>query len=1214
MSDLILHRSAQFSLSSDGSSCPWIASADFPLQPLYISCVTNNELGKSVSSSSAVRKRKMKGEGSSDPYVQHAEMSVSVNKAKAVATDEDVGNGFSDTGRKQTIKEFLAEAMKKISRQQEQRFSPLPLPFTPYSSLGRSDRRVESVSLKGLDNSRKSLCEAESNLKTSNLQLSRFRRILGTSGSVRERQSYVAENSNSVEEPSHKNRAHKLVRNPSLGARKPSDLPRVVSHNINSSSNFGSNAIGANSSLEIGEDNASLTAKKEKKWSLAATVPARKEQGDTGGVEKEGMNTEDTIHRRREACQAFSNDLQLKETSGASSDSSNIGSDAVAVAPFLLNDMSGKEDGNHAKNSNQSSKSTNQNGDRFSPLKSSAPLTVNTSFTGSFRLRNKKTKVGNPSTSTLARGSTCQNDANVRINSRSDTLLLHHSPITEVRKGSVGSSDHIGKVTPTGASPIAKEKAPSSSSLFTSSFNGSIRSHTSKTDFLNSARAAVAAVLVESSRSKRSDSLSSHKSKPTHHSHRTDASHYPFIHGGNSGRSSLGSETLSTNTSNPSSTTSTLNVLSQNNSKEAGNESNSGSSHSPTSPFSILPSPKQLSEQEINVLGKDGGISPRTQNNQNSSCYSSSAQSASSPTHMPVIYKGNGGYSPSSHSPGNTNNPGGNGGCGNEHYDFRVMFSCGKASAKPIELSVGAGWTQGMRPTMEDEHFCKLHNKVVRDQSVSFLGILDGHCGKRVADLGAKCLPEMFFSHPAIGDNNALAMVESILQADHSIYHTLSGKPDGGHSWSGFLAGGRTSSSAYGGHYSHFSESAPSGGSTLICAAVHGRMLYVACLGDARAVVLDGKITIPMSEDHKPGNTKEIQRIQRCGGFVQFGRVCGVLAVSRALGDFEFKNAPNGGRDYSGLNPLRGNGAGRNGFPYGKESAPNSPHSPFPPAELMVSNVADVRQMALTDDSKFLILACDGLWDVVSNEEATQFVQDFLTYTPEVNDVLVLSGKRPKPSASVVHRVLCNCSQKLAEFAVDRGSTDNVSVMVLFFHDVVETVLGFSQMYQPCVSLPPSVDSMSPFNSPSMQRRKKKKSKVEPESVYSSTSSLFVPSTPVQGVVGRTPTTSSFLSDFSLPPPGYPSTRRFTGNEGHAMDMRNLMPYPPQNSAYVSNASLGHTSSGGRGWLPSPQLLRNSSSSVAELGGVPMGSGTNNPRTVKGAFPNGYSNRARSMR
>lgn len=365
-------------------------------------------------------------------------------------------------------------------------------------------------------------------------------------------------------------------------------------------------------------------------------------------------------------------------------------------------------------------------------------------------------------------------------------------------------------------------------------------------------------------------------------------------------------------------------------------------------------------------------------------------------------------------------------------YDVRVMLSSGKSVTKPIELTVGAGCTQGMRPTMEDEHFCSLYSATVRDQPVSFLGILDGHCGRRVAELGSKCLPSFFLAHKALGDNNALAMVETIMQADRSIYQTLTGKTTG--------------SSRGVNNNNFFSDSAPSGGSTLICAAVHGRMLYVACLGDARAVLLDGKTTIAMSEDHKPQNMKESKRIQRCGGFVQFGRVCGVLAVSRALGDFEFKSASSnrsgssrGGGPNASFNRSFGYGGGPQRLAMGENPSASQ-------QELMVSNVADVRQLALTDDTKFLILACDGLWDVVSNEEATQFVKDFLSYTPEVNDVLVLSGRRPRPTPAVIQRVLSNCSQKLAEFAVDRGSTDNVSVVLLFFHDVVETVVGFSEM------------------------------------------------------------------------------------------------------------------------------------------------------------------------
>nr|CCC91509.1 putative protein phosphatase 2C [Trypanosoma congolense IL3000] len=313
-------------------------------------------------------------------------------------------------------------------------------------------------------------------------------------------------------------------------------------------------------------------------------------------------------------------------------------------------------------------------------------------------------------------------------------------------------------------------------------------------------------------------------------------------------------------------------------------------------------------------------------------------------------------------------------------YDFRVVAGTGKTFNLPIKLTAGVGCVQGHRPTMEDEHFVRLHAATAAGQPVSLLGILDGHCGRRVAELAAKHVPDNFIAHPALGENNALAFVESIIQADRAIFHSL--KKGGG---------GFGLSAAFGG----------SGGSTLIAAAVHGRMLYVACLGDARAVLYDGNTTIPMSEDHKPTNKKEHTRILQCGGFVQLGRVCGVLAVSRALGDYEFKF--NGNRFISNR-------------------------------ELMVSNVADVRQINLTDASKFLLLACDGLWDAVQNEEATQFVRDFLCYTPDV-------GSSPEATK----RALNNCCQKLAEFAVSRGSTDNVSVMLLFFHNVADVVASFGR-------------------------------------------------------------------------------------------------------------------------------------------------------------------------
>lgn len=307
-------------------------------------------------------------------------------------------------------------------------------------------------------------------------------------------------------------------------------------------------------------------------------------------------------------------------------------------------------------------------------------------------------------------------------------------------------------------------------------------------------------------------------------------------------------------------------------------------------------------------------------------------------------------------------------------YDARVVLSSGKTTNRPIQLSTGLGYMQGFRPTMEDAHLSIINGTTTDSHPVSLFAVLDGHCGKRVADLGARVLPDAFFSNPNLGKNNALAFVESIVQTDKTVFQTM-GKTDGG--------------------------------STVIAAAVANRMCFVACLGDARAVIYEaGGYTVAMSEDHKPQDPKETQRIIRCGGSVQMGRVCGCLAVSRALGDFEFKFA-------------------------GQRFIPNK--------ELMVSNVADIKQINLTDQSRFLLLACDGLWDVMTNEEATAFVVDYLRAVepPRIAQVPLQTAVHPKgiPSASYdLQRHLDQCALKLCDAAIEKGSMDNVSAMIVAFH------------------------------------------------------------------------------------------------------------------------------------------------------------------------------------
>ncbi|KAF0890655.1 hypothetical protein E2562_004169 [Oryza meyeriana var. granulata] len=77
-------------------------------------------------------------------------------------------------------------------------------------------------------------------------------------------------------------------------------------------------------------------------------------------------------------------------------------------------------------------------------------------------------------------------------------------------------------------------------------------------------------------------------------------------------------------------------------------------------------------------------------------------------------------------------------------------------------------------------------------------------------------------------------------------------------------------------------------GSTASTAVLVGDRLFVANVGDSRAIICRGGNAIAVSKDHKPDQTDERQRIEDAGGFVMWAgtwRVGGVLAVSRAFGD-----------------------------------------------------------------------------------------------------------------------------------------------------------------------------------------------------------------------------------------------------------------------------------------------------------------------------------------
>ncbi|XP_065085644.1 protein phosphatase 1L isoform X1 [Ochlerotatus camptorhynchus] len=130
-------------------------------------------------------------------------------------------------------------------------------------------------------------------------------------------------------------------------------------------------------------------------------------------------------------------------------------------------------------------------------------------------------------------------------------------------------------------------------------------------------------------------------------------------------------------------------------------------------------------------------------------------------------------------------------------------------------------------------------------------------------------------------------------------------------------------------------------GTTALIAVMHHTKLIVANVGDSRGVMCDHKgNAIPLSFDHKPQQVREQKRIADAGGFISFKgvwRVAGILATSRAMGDYPLKE---------------------------KNLVIAEP-------DILSFDLVDHRPM-------FLILATDGLWDTFTNEEAVAYIRERL--------------------------------------------------------------------------------------------------------------------------------------------------------------------------------------------------------------------------------------------
>jgi len=278
-------------------------------------------------------------------------------------------------------------------------------------------------------------------------------------------------------------------------------------------------------------------------------------------------------------------------------------------------------------------------------------------------------------------------------------------------------------------------------------------------------------------------------------------------------------------------------------------------------------------------------------------------------------------------------------------------------------LRYGLSSMQGWRIEMEDAHSAIIG---IPDQkeTVSWFAVFDGHAGSRVS---AHCSHHLLDCIRTNDDFTCSLQQEHTLAQDEMMEGIKRGI------LKGFLELDEKLRKI-----PEVASGEDKSGTTAVCSLISDKYVIIANCGDSRGVVcVSGKPALA-TQDHKPSNEPERERIQNAGGTVMIQRVNGSLAVSRALGDFEYKN-------------VEGKG----------------------PTEQLVSPEPEFFIMERhSDKDEFLVLACDGVWDVMTNED----ICDFISARMRISDNL---------------ETICN---EVIDTCLYKGSRDNMSIIIIAFH------------------------------------------------------------------------------------------------------------------------------------------------------------------------------------
>lgn len=304
-----------------------------------------------------------------------------------------------------------------------------------------------------------------------------------------------------------------------------------------------------------------------------------------------------------------------------------------------------------------------------------------------------------------------------------------------------------------------------------------------------------------------------------------------------------------------------------------------------------------------------------------------------------------------------------------------------------LALQFGVASLQGRRSTQEDRWVVlpEITGEVAPKWSTSaFVGLFDGHGGEECSNILHEQLHSWIFRDP-----HDLTLTPANLQTCFEELDTYV--------------------------CDYLLQKGDLSGSTATCVILSpsdadGKIrAIVAHVGDCRLVLsLRNNEVRDVTEDHRLTMSTECDRILALGGRVVNNRVNGVMAITRAFGDLEFKGRL--GRKSGALSPSASASSSSSMalIPATVQQNPFQRDEEKIPALLTAR--PDIHTLELDPRvHEFLLLACDGLWDVLTSEEAAEIFRDRLHF----------------------HGDLQLAAKELAQEAIRRYSNDNITVVAI---------------------------------------------------------------------------------------------------------------------------------------------------------------------------------------